>query len=61
MIGRQILSDPRGPGHAAQILQREKSWELLPNQYGAWLKRPILTACLEQFASDGQQGVRQAS
>lgn len=49
MIGRQILSDPRWPYHAAQILNREEPWRVLPNQYGAWLKRPILTACLDQF------------
>lgn len=49
MIGRQILSDPRWPYHAAQILERDEPWRVLPNQYGAWLKRPILTACLDQF------------
>lgn len=49
MIGRQILSDPRWPYHAAQILGRDDPWRVLPNQYGAWLKRPILTACLDQF------------
>lgn len=53
MIGRQILSDPRWPYHAAQILGREDPWKVLPNQYGAWLKRPILTACLDQFADEG--------
>jgi len=49
MIGRQMLSDPRWAYHAAQILGLEEPWRVLPNQYGAWLKRPILTACLEQF------------
>ena len=49
MIGRQILSDPRWPYHAAQMLGREEPWRVLPSQYGTWLKRPILTACLEQF------------
>lgn len=53
MIGRQMLSDPRWPYHAAQILGVEDPWKVLPNQYGVWLKRPILTACLEQF-SDGE-------
>ncbi|MDB5971147.1 MAG: hypothetical protein JWQ90_3597 [Hydrocarboniphaga sp.] len=49
MIGRQILSDPRWPYHAAQILGKEDPWRVLPNQYGAWLKRPVFTACLDQF------------
>lgn len=52
MIGRQILSDPRWPYHAAQILGKQDPWRTLPNQYGAWLKRPILTACLDQFTGE---------
>jgi 2,4-dienoyl-CoA reductase-like NADH-dependent reductase (Old Yellow Enzyme family) len=56
MIGRQILSDPRWPYHAAQILGRENPWRVLPDQYGAWLKRPILTACLDQFRTGDEGG-----
>lgn len=55
MIGRQSLSDPRWAYHAAQLLGREDPWKVLPPQYGTWLKRPIIAACLEQFSESAHK------
>jgi 2,4-dienoyl-CoA reductase-like NADH-dependent reductase (Old Yellow Enzyme family) len=41
MLAKSLLDDPHWPYHAAQTLGFEKPQEILPVQYGWWLKRPF--------------------
>ncbi len=41
MLAKALLDDPHWPYHAAQTLGRETPQEVLPEQYGWWLKRQI--------------------
>lgn len=39
MLAKALLDDPHWPYHAAQVLGRTRPQEVLPAQYGWWLKR----------------------